>query len=143
MIPPLRELREDILPLAEHFLHLISQKQGKKILGFSTAAQHAISNYPWPGNIREMINLMERSLILCQGPYIEATDLGLPAPSKGGAVRVSEDIGLFSLEDLEKEHIRKVISASGKNLSTAAKILGITRSTLYSKIKKYGLEAVE
>jgi two-component system, NtrC family, response regulator AtoC len=143
MIPPLRELREDIFPLAEHFLHLISQKQGKKILGFSTAAQHAISNYPWPGNIREMINLMERSLILCQGPYIEAGDLGLPAPSKGGAVRPAEDTGLFSLEDLEKEHIRKVISASGKNLSTAAKILGITRSTLYSKIKKYGLEAVE
>jgi DNA-binding NtrC family response regulator len=90
-----------------------------------------------------MINLMERSLILCQGPYIEAADLGLPAPSKGGMIRPSEETGLFSLEDLEKEHIRKVISASGKNLSTAAKILGITRSTLYSKIKKYGLEAVE
>ena len=143
MIPSLRELREDILPLSEHILQMISHKVAKKILGFSSAAQQAMTNYAWPGNIREMINLVERSMILCQGPYIEASDLGLPTASKSAMRPSEEETGLSSLEELEKEHIRKVISASGKNLSTAARILGITRSTLYSKIKKYELEAVE
>ncbi len=143
MIPSLRELREDILPLSEHILQMISHKVAKKILGFSSAAQQAMSNYAWPGNVREMINLVERSMILCQGPYIEASDLGLPTASKSAMRLTEEDTGLSSLEELEKEHIRKVISASGKNLSTAARILGITRSTLYSKIKKYELEAAE
>lgn len=139
MIPALRELREDILPLSEYYLISMCQKQGKKIQGFTPAAQQAILNYSWPGNIREMANLIERSVILCTGTEIEPADLGLPSPSKSSP-RIVEDSGLSSLEEMEKDHIRKVISASNKNLSRAAEILGITRSTLYSKIRRYNLE---
>jgi DNA-binding NtrC family response regulator len=116
------------------------QKQGKKILGFTPSAQQAMVNYAWPGNIREMANLIERSVILCTGNQIEPSDLGLPSPSKTAPRPVEGETGMTSLEEMEKEHIRKVISASGKNLSRAAEILGITRSTLYSKIKRYNLE---
>ena len=97
MIPSLRELREDILPLSEHILQMISHKVAKKILGFSSAAQQAMSNYAWPGNVREMINLVERSMILCQGPYIEASDLGLPTASKSAMRLTEEEIQDFLL----------------------------------------------
>lgn len=138
-IPPLRELREDILPLADYFLGSVSQKQGKKILGFSPAAQQSMLNYAWPGNIRELSNLIERSVILCQSPMIDVADLGLPTGSQSAAPAV-EGTDLGSLEDMEKEHIQKVLRAAGGNVSRVAEILGITRSTLYSKIKRYKLE---
>jgi DNA-binding NtrC family response regulator len=138
-IPPLRELKEDILPLAEYFLHSVSLKQGKKIAGFTVAAQQVMMNYSWPGNIRELSNLVERSVILCRGNQIDVADLGLAVPSRA-ASRGMDDSNLTSLEDMEKEHIRRVLAGSGKNLSRAAEILGITRSTLYSKIRRYNLE---
>lgn len=139
-IPALRECRDDILPLAEYFLNSVSQKQGKKILGFSEAAEQAMLNYSWPGNIRELSNLIERSVILCQSPRIDIADLGLPSGIQSAQQRTIDESGLGSLEEMEKEHIQKVIHASGSNLSRAAEILGITRSTLYSKIRRYKLE---
>src|SRR5262249_55591985 len=81
-IPPLRELKEDILPLAEYFLHSVSLKQGKKISGFTATAQQVLINYSWPGNIRELSNLIERSVILCRGSQIDVADLGLAVPSR-------------------------------------------------------------
>ena len=138
-IPPLRDLKEDILPLADYFLASVSQKQGKKILGFSPAAQQAMLNYAWPGNIRELSNLIERSVILCQSPRIDVVDLGLPTGSQAEAPAI-DGVSLGSLEDMEKEHIQKVLHAGGGNLSRAAEVLGITRSTLYSKIRRYKLE---
>ncbi len=135
-IPPLRELKVDILPLANYFLNSICQKLGKKVAGFSTSAEQAILNYPWPGNIRELSNLVERSVLLCNRPLIEPVDLGLPLSR---AARTRDQSELMSLDDLEKEHIEKVLEASGWNLSRAAEILGITRATLYSKIRKYNL----
>lgn len=140
-IPSLRDLREDILPLADYFLVQISQKQGKKIQGFSPAAQNAMMNYNWPGNIRELINQVERSVILCQTNWIDAPDLGLPTVGAvAAASRAPIDGDLGSLEDMEREHIQKVILATHNNLSRTAEILGITRSTLYSKIRRYKLE---
>jgi DNA-binding NtrC family response regulator len=137
VVPPLRELNEDILPLAEYFLNSICQKQGKKISGFSESARSALQHYSWPGNIREMCNLIERSVILCHRPQIEAADLGLTSRP-----REVPQTSLESLEELERDHIQKVLQASGNNMSRAADILGITRSTLYSKIKKYNLEVL-
>ena len=141
VIPPLRQLRDDILPLSEYFLHAMCQKQGKKMSGFSDAARQAILHYAWPGNIRELCNLVERSVILSNRALVEPEDLGLPAVARN-ASKTANLNSLGSLEDLEKEHIQKVLQASGKNLSRAADILGITRSTLYSKIRKYNLEAL-
>jgi DNA-binding NtrC family response regulator len=141
VIPPLRELHDDILPLSEYFLNSMCQKQGKKMSGFSDSARNAILSYSWPGNIRELCNLVERSVILSNRRVVEPEDLGLAAPARNSSKAVSSD-SMRSLEDLEKEHIQKVLQASGKNLSRAAEILGITRSTLYSKIRKYNLEAL-
>ena len=139
-IPPLRELKEDIISLAEYFLNMICLKLGKKVTGFSQAAQQALLSYPWPGNIRELSNLVERSVILCTGPSIEPADLGLPVVSKT-MTSSGVDSKMVSLEEIEKDHIQKVIEASGGNLSRAAEVLGITRSTLYSKIRRYSLDA--
>ena len=140
VVPPLRDLKEDILPLSEYFLNSICQKQGKRLEGFTPAAQQAMISYAWPGNIRELSNLVERSVILCQSNSIDVTDLGLPAGSKF-VLRPQESAGMISLEEVEKEHIRKVIAGSSKNLSRAAEILGVTRSTLYAKIRRFKLEA--
>ncbi len=135
-IPPLRELKADILPLASYFLNSICQKLGKKVQGFSPSAEQAILNYSWPGNIRELSNLVERSVLLCNRPWIEPADLGLSVPRPAWTRSQSE---LISLDELEKEHIEKVLDATGGNVSRAAEILGITRATLHVKIKKYHL----
>jgi len=135
-LPSLREMKQDILPMAEYFLNSICHKQGKRFEGFSETARQAILNYSWPGNIREMINLIERSAILSSKPQINASDLGLQT---GARMPQSTDGDLATLDDLEKGHIQRVLSATSNNLSRAAEILGITRTTLYSKIKRYNL----
>jgi len=122
--------------MAEYFLNSICHKQGKRFEGFSETARQAILNYSWPGNIREMINLIERSAILSSKPQINASDLGLQT---GARMPQSTDGDLATLDDLEKGHIQRVLSATSNNLSRAAEILGITRTTLYSKIKRYNL----
>ncbi len=136
-IPALRELKEDIPSMAEYFLGSVCHKQGKRINGFTDAAKQAILNYSWPGNIREMINLIERSVILADRSTIDASDLALPAQSKISAQFRNGE--LTSLDEMEKEHIHRVLDATHNNLSRAAEILGITRATLYSKIKRYNL----
>jgi DNA-binding NtrC family response regulator len=135
-LPPLREMKQDILPMAEYFLNSICHKQGKKFDGFSEGAKQAILNYSWPGNIREMINLIERSAILSSRSYIDAKDLGVPISTRSSQVLDSE---LTTLDDLEKVHIERVLTATKHNLTRSAEILGITRATLYSKIRRYNL----
>jgi DNA-binding NtrC family response regulator len=135
-LPPLREMKQDIVPMAEYFLNSICHKQGKRFEGFSDSAKQAILNYSWPGNIREMINLIERSAILCTRPQIDARDLGLQNSTR---TYPTGDTDLTSLDDLEKGHIQRVLSATNHNLSRSAEILGITRATLYSKIRRYNL----
>ncbi len=138
-IPALREFKEDILPMAEYFLQAFCQKQGKKFQGFSEAAKESILNYSWPGNIREMINLIERSVILSDRQYIGSSDLGLVSLKPASP---HTEIDMISLDEMEKEHIRRVLEATKRNLSRASEILGISRATLYSKLKRYNLNTV-
>ena len=139
-IPPLRELKEDILSIAEYFLDSICHKQGKRLNGFTESAREAILHYSWPGNIREMRNLIERSVILSNRSHIDVQDLGLPSQAKAAAkIRNGE---LTTLDEIERDHIHRVLIATNNNLSRAADILGITRATLYSKIKRYHLSSV-
>ena len=140
-IPALRELKEDILPMAQYFLDSVCHKQGKHITAFTASAADALRNYAWPGNIREMINLIERSVILSNRPQLDASDLALPSPAKTGTQ--GENTDLASLDDMEKDHIRRVLAATHHNLSRTADILGITRATLYSKIKRYNIPTTE
>jgi transcriptional regulator of acetoin/glycerol metabolism len=93
-------------------------------------------SYNWPGNIRELRNIVERAMILCGGDRIRASDLPL------GGVAVDENDGaeFLSLDELERLHIRRVLDATERNLSRAAEILGVTRTTLYNKLRKYDLD---
>ena len=135
-LPPLRNRVADILPLAEHLLQFFSRQTGKQVRGFSEEARGAMQRYPWPGNIRELRNSIERAVLLSPGPEVGLADL----PSQLGSPirRELEMGGNVTLEELESEHIRRVLSTSA-TMEDAAVILGIDPSTLYRKRKKYGL----
>jgi DNA-binding NtrC family response regulator len=139
-LPPLRERRDDILPLVEHFIRRFNQKLNRRVQGVTPKAEGVLQSYEWPGNIREVRNVVERAVILCSGDLVHASDLPLGGQeSWEGAAREAEDHYL-SLDELESLHVRRVLSAASGNLTRAAEILGVTRTTLYNKIRKYGLD---
>jgi NtrC-family two-component system response regulator AlgB len=135
-LPPLRQRPNDVLPLANHLLQFFARQSGKSLAGFNVEAEAAVKRYPWPGNLRELRNAVERAAILAAGPEIGLADLpasiGLP-PRAGVEVGAS-----VTLDQLEVEHIRRVLAATGTN-EEAASVLGIDPSTLYRKRKRYGL----
>lgn len=136
ILPPLRERRRDIMPLAEHLLAFFARQAGKRMSGFSEEAKQALLRYSWPGNLRELRNAVERGVILSSEPEIGLADLPTQVGSPGRAgIEVG---GTVSLEQLEAEHIRRILARSA-NLDEAAQTLGIDPSTLYRKRKRYGL----
>jgi NtrC-family two-component system response regulator AlgB len=146
-VPPLRERREDLLPMARHYLSFFERRQGRQNLAFSPACEQAITGHPWPGNLRQLRNAVERAVILCPCSVIEEADLGLvpatdasvatdqAAGAGGGAVALGADI---SLEEVEREHIARVV-ARASSFEAAARTLGIDVTTLQRKRKRYGL----
>jgi NtrC-family two-component system response regulator AlgB len=135
-LPPLRQRPRDILPLADHLFGFFARQTGKRLSGFTEEARAAISRYPWPGNLRELRNAIERGVILAPGPYIGLADL--PA-QLGSPLQSGIEIGArVTLDQLETEHIRRVL-ASVPTVEEAAQVLGIDPSTLYRKRKRYGL----
>ncbi|MCJ7458694.1 MAG: sigma-54 dependent transcriptional regulator [candidate division Zixibacteria bacterium] len=135
LIPPLRERKEDILPLVEHFIQKYNQKTGKKIQGITTDAKDILLSYPWPGNIRELENAIERAIVLGRGEAIDKPDLAYLSFQK--TEHFPSD---FSLKELEKSQILKVLEKTGGNLTQAAELLGIHRNTLRLKMKEYGIK---
>jgi NtrC-family two-component system response regulator AlgB len=135
-VPPLRERIADILPLAEHLLQFFARQNGKPIAGFSEPVREAIRSYPWPGNIRELRNAIERAVILASDSVIGPG--GIPAQISRGERLAPIAPESMTLEQLEAEHIRRVLSVSETIEESAAK-LGIDPSTLYRKRKKYGI----
>jgi DNA-binding NtrC family response regulator len=132
-IPPLRERRDDVPLLAEHFLKRFAQAMSRKPKALSPEALAALQSYPWPGNVRELQNAMERAVVIGSGPLVEPEDLPLhiSKPPNGG--------GAGSLAEMEREHIQGVLDAQGWNITHAARVLGVDRATLYSKIRRYEL----
>ncbi|KPK34152.1 MAG: transcriptional regulator [Nitrospira bacterium SG8_35_1] len=141
-VPALKERREDIPLLAEHFLKLYGEKNNRNITGITPGCMDILIHYPWPGNVRELENAMERGVILMRGDYLD--EESLPIPIKKWAQEESGDItagmeGLpSSLEEAEKMVILKTLDEVDGNKSEAARRLGITRKTLQSKLAKYG-----
>ncbi|HYA42547.1 MAG TPA: sigma-54 dependent transcriptional regulator [Syntrophobacteraceae bacterium] len=135
MIPPLRERREDIIPLAESLLAFFARQNHRRILGFSENASNAIRNYEWPGNVRELRNSIERSVLLCKDERVGVHHLPLKVKPSG---REPEAGDLVSMEEIERTHIRRVL-ASSKSIEEACRILGMDSVTLWRKRKKYGL----
>ncbi len=136
VMPPLRERPEDLALLAERFLLRYAANYRRPARGFTKAALDSIQSYPWPGNIRELQNVIERAVILCSSEQI---DVDLLSISESAERRSRPRIGdALSLEDLERSHIRGVM-ANASSLDHAAKTLGIDVSTLYRKRKQYGL----
>ncbi|RMH83265.1 sigma-54-dependent Fis family transcriptional regulator [Pseudomonas sp. AOB-7] len=134
-LPPLRERSEDVLQLAEGFLARFVREYARPVHGFSDAAREALQGYAWPGNIRELRNVIERASIICNAELIEPEHLGLGEPVENGAPRIG---AALSLEQLEKAHITAVLATS-ETLDQAARTLGIDASTLYRKRKQFGL----
>ena len=132
-LPPLRRRQVDIVPLAEIFLKHYCEKYGKEAIGISHETAEKLMAHPFEGNIRELQNIMEKAVIMCDGATIEPHHLQLhvsPAAARTAGA---------TLEDMERTAIAEAISSCGGNLSMVAQKLGITRQTLYNKIKRYGL----
>ena len=140
-LPPLRERGEDILLLAHHFVREIGRRLGKGERPFSPDGQEALRAYGWPGNIRELENAIERALILTEGGALSAKDLGLGhADEAPGHVQVSAaSVEATSLADMEKQAIRRALNETRGNKTRAAALLGITRTQLHTRLKRFGI----
>ncbi len=137
-VPPLRERTEDVCFLAGIFLAAIGAQLGRRDLELSPDAARALEAYSWPGNIRELRNVIERAALLCEGDVLDAEDLKLDGPSRPGL----KETQTMSLRQLEIHHITRTLRREG-NVRRTAERLEIPRSTLYQKIKKYGIETPE
>lgn len=141
-MPALRERLGDLPTIAERYLHFFAQQCGKRLTGFTSEAAQALRQYSWPGNLRELRNVVERSVILAGSDQIDLPDLPEkfsqnPTLAKGQGVQVGAQV---SLEDLENQHIARVIQQAA-TMEQAAKILGIDPATLYRKRKKMAYDA--
>jgi two-component system response regulator HydG len=141
-VPSLKERREDVSALAEHFFNLFADKNNRKVSGITPGCMDILLHYPWPGNVRELENAMERGVILMRGDYLDEESLPIPiqkwAAQESGAFMESDMHGLpSSLEEAEKLVILKTLDEVDGNKSEAVRRLGITRKTLLSKLNKY------
>ena len=141
-VPSLRERREDIPLLANHFLEMYGEKNNRRIAGITPGCMDILLHYPWPGNVRELENAMERGVILMRGDYLDEESLPITikkwAQEESGDIAVGMDDLPSSLEEAEKLVILRTLEEVGGNKSEAARRLGITRKTLLSKLTKYG-----
>lgn len=148
-VPPLRERREDIQLLAEHFLHKYSTELGRPVPLLTEAVSRSLLAYTWPGNVRELENLMERAAVLCRGksvdPHLLPADMTAAAvkSTSAPAAREAEAFASLLLDEhvsaLERQLITAALQRSGDNKSAASRLLGVSERTLWYKIKKYSL----
>jgi len=144
--PPLRERIGDIPLLVEHFLKEFNEQTGKNVKGFDEQAMQLLQRYHWPGNVRELINVVERAVVLCKGDIITVNDLpeALRREDPSAAQRLALSVGTNSLKAAlaapERQIILEALEANGWNRQATARMLGINRTTLYKKMKKYGIE---
>lgn len=137
-LPALRDRRDDIMPLANAFLKRFSGQANRPIRGFTPAAVERLSNFEWPGNVRQLQNEIQRAVLLSEGDMVDASDLSITR-SKPDNIE-SQDTNFTLLEGVERNAIIQMLKETNGNKLEAAKRLGIGRQTLYNKIKAYGIE---
>jgi DNA-binding NtrC family response regulator len=134
-LPPLRERREDILPLANAFLKRFDAQAARNITAFTPAAIEALQNFDWPGNVRQLQNEVQRAVLMCEGTQADARDLSITT-----VTTQKDHPDLTLMEAMERNAIMQMLKETGGNKLETAKRLGIGRQTLYNKIKIYGIE---
>lgn len=137
-IPPLRERKEDIPLLATHILHKFRKKLNRNVIGFTSDSLYSLINYHWPGNVRELENVIERAIIMADGKKITEKDLPKSLTQKESK-EDKKTVLSYTLDDMEKRLIKDVLKLVNDNKKKAINLLGISRPTLYKKLKKYGL----
>jgi DNA-binding NtrC family response regulator len=133
-LPPLRERREDIVPIGYRKLAALAAKYGRRIEGFDDGALQVLRSYPWPGNVRELGNVIERAVLMARGAFITASDLRLDMQ-----VSTAPGIEAMSLEDAERLLIRTALRRADGNVNAAAEALGLSRSAMYRRLEKLGI----
>lgn len=137
-LPALRERKDDILPLAAHFIELFASKYNKPPCTLSQSVEELLCNHNWPGNIRELSHVIERAMLICTQSVIELSHLMLDSQSNQ-----SQSIPQLTLEELEKQRITDVLQQHNQQITAAAKSLGISRNALYRRMEKYQLEGLD
>ena len=135
-LPPLRERIQDIQPLAKHFLKIFTKKYNKKVKKISSAALKKLEKCKWFGNIRELQHTIERTIIMCDSDILQASDFILTSTDEKGDELTLDS---YNLDDIENNVIQKALRKNKGNISQAAKELGLTRTSLYRRLEKYGL----
>jgi two-component system response regulator HydG len=131
-LPPLRERRDDIPLLVDHFLNKFCMATSRAMPQLSAEALEVLMHHEWPGNVRELENAVERALVVGRGPEIRPADFSFQ-------FRADEPKGGQTLDEVERAHIERILRETQHNLSRAARVLGIDRTTLYNKLRRYGL----
>ena len=144
MLPPLRERKDDLLPLAKYFIQHYNARFRRNIMGISSAATTAMLNYDWPGNVRELRNTIERAVLLEESDWVQPVSLRLEGASMDYPVPAQkppaeEAKGAGTLEETERRMLIAALDKTGWNQTRAAMLLGISRDTLRYKVKKYNL----
>ena len=134
-VPPLRERRDDLITLAEHFFHVYASEKSPRLKGFSNRAIEAILDHDWPGNVRELINRVRRALVMSDGRLIMPEDLGLTRGIMAPTPAALDDTRMRS----ERRALRECLDRSGHNVSRAARDLGVSRTTMYRLLSKHGM----
>jgi DNA-binding NtrC family response regulator len=135
-VPPLRERSEDIIPLVDLFLNRACQRLGRSFIGVSAAAMRRLLGYPWPGNARELANVIERAVVLSDHDTLVPEDFDIPKNDGVGTLLAQGADGNVPLEEIERAYVRRVLEEHGGNKAGAARSLGINRRTLYRKLKE-------
>jgi len=142
-IPPLRSRGNDILVLAQHFLERVCASSSKLVKGFSRAGAQRLLDYDWPGNVRELRNAVQRAVVLTDGPELSAADFSFLREASSPASGTEMPEGLTRWEQAERTNILAELSRQGGNKTRTARVLGIAKSTLFEKLKKYGIGSQE
>jgi len=142
-VPPLRERREDIPLLVEHFVRKLGGECGRDIRGVSAGALEALTRYDWPGNVRELENIIHRSVVLARGPVLQLQDVPLDVAMPETGPRLAEDTGLplrEATDQFERQYVLRVLERVGWNVSRAARLLQVHRNTVLAKLSAWGIQ---